>query len=99
MTRKYLYILNKTFLLLIGHMEGNMQWILTDLPLGRNIQKVRVRRNLTQEEIVARMQLRGSAMSRSTLANIETGRRNIKANDLKLLKLIFDVEYDEFFQD
>lgn len=76
-----------------------MQWILTDLPLGRNIQKVRVRRNLTQEEIVARMQLRGSAMSRSTLANIETGRRNIKANDLKLLKLIFDVEYDEFFQD
>lgn len=76
-----------------------MQWILTDLPLGRNIQKVRVRRNLTQEEIVARMQLRGSAMSRSTLANIETGRRNIKASDLKLLKLIFDVEYDEFFQD
>lgn len=76
-----------------------MQWILADIPLGRNIQKVRVRRNLTQEETVAIMQLNGSSMSRSTLANIETGRRNIKANDLKLLKLILDVEYDEFFQD
>jgi transcriptional regulator with XRE-family HTH domain len=79
--------------------EGKMQWILTDIPLGRNIQKVRTIRNLTQEETVARMQLRGSAMSRSTLANIETGRRNIKASDLKLLKLILDVAYDEFFQD
>lgn len=76
-----------------------MQWILTDIPLGRNIQKIRTRRHLTQEEIVTRMQLRGSFISRSTLANIETGRRNIKASDLKLLKLILDVEYDEFFQD
>lgn len=76
-----------------------MQWILTDIPMGRNIQKIRMRRNLTQKEIVARMQMRGSTMSRSTLANIETGRRNIKASDLKLLKLILDVEYDEFFQE
>lgn len=58
-----------------------------------------MRRNLTQKEIVARMQMRGSTMSRSTLANIETGRRNIKTSDLKLLKKILDVEYDEFFQD
>ncbi len=76
-----------------------MQWILTDIPMGRNIQKIRMRRNLTQKEIVARMQMRGSTMSRSTLANIETGRRNIKTSDLKLLKKILDVEYDEFFQD
>lgn len=76
-----------------------MQWILKDIPLGRNIQRARTRKNMTQEKIVTKMQLNGSAMSRSTLANIETGRRNIKASDLKLLKLILDVEYDEFFQD
>ncbi len=80
-------------------MEGKMQWILADIPLGRNIQKARMVKNITQEEIVAKMQLRGSTMSRSTLANIETGRRNIKASDLKLLKLILDVDYDEFFRD
>lgn len=37
-------------------------------------------------------------MSRSTLANIESGKRNIKASDLRLLKELFDVDYDEFFK-
>lgn len=75
-----------------------MQWILTDIPLGRNIQEVRMSRNMTQEDVVVKMQLLGSIMSRSTLANIETGRRNIKANDLRLLKFIFNVDYEAFFQ-
>lgn len=90
---------NLKFLLPISHMEEVMQWILADIPLGKNIQKVRMRKNITQEKVVTKMQLRGSTISRSTLANIETGRRNIKASDLKLLKIILDVEYDEFFQD
>lgn len=74
-----------------------MQWVLADIPIGRNIQTIRIRKNMTQIEVIAKMQLLGSIMSRSTLANIETGRRNIKASDLKALKVIFDVEYDEFF--
>lgn len=77
----------------------NMQWVLQDIPLGRNIQNIRMRKNMTQTELVAKMQLMGSNMSRSTLANIETGRRNIKASDLKMLKCILDVDYDEFFMD
>lgn len=74
-----------------------MQWLLQDIPLGRNIQNIRIRKNMTQTELVAKLQLMGSNMSRSTLANIETGRRNIKASDLKALKCILNVEYDEFF--
>lgn len=74
-----------------------MQWVLADIPIGRNIQTIRIRKNMTQIEVIAKMQLMGSIMSRSTLANIETGRRNIKASDLKALKVIFDVDYDEFF--
>lgn len=76
-----------------------MQKILNDIPLGKNIQAVRTSRKMTQMEVVAQLQLMGSSISRSTLANIETGRRNIKAGDLKLLKNIFDVEYDEFFKE
>lgn len=76
-----------------------MQWLLQDIPVGRNIQNIRVRKNMTQMELVAKLQLMGSNMSRSTLANIESGRRNIKASDLKALKFVFDVEYDEFFLD
>ena len=75
-----------------------MQWILQDVPLGRNIQNIRMQKNFTQQEVVEKLQLMGSSMSRSTLANIESGRRNIKASDLKLLKNILQVEYDCFFE-
>ena len=30
-------------------------------------------------------------------ANIETGRRNIKASDLKIMKKLLDVPYENFF--
>ena len=63
-----------------------MQWILQDIPLGRNIQTVRMSRNMTQMQVVEKMQLIGSSISRSTYANIETGRRNIKASDLRALR-------------
>lgn len=76
-----------------------MQYILHDIPIGRNIQAIRMAKGYTQEKVVAELQLKGSNMSRSTLANIEAGRRNIKASDLKLLKVLFDVDYDMFFKD
>ena len=76
-----------------------MQWILQDIPIGRNIQNIRMKKNMTQAEVVGQLQLMGSSMSRSTLANIESGRRNIKASDLKALQKLFDVDYEEFFKD
>lgn len=54
---------------------------------------------MTQADVAEQMRLLGSSMSRSTLANIESGRRNIKAKDLRLLKEIFNVDYDEFFKE
>ena len=76
-----------------------MQWILQDIPIGRNIQNIRMKKNMTQAEVVGQLQLMGSSMSRSTLAHIESGRRNIKASDLKALQKLFDVDYEEFFED
>lgn len=58
-----------------------------------------MQKNMTQVELITRLQLMGSNMSRSTLTNIETGRRNIKASDLKALKYILNVEYEEFYTD
>lgn len=75
-----------------------MQWIIRDVPLGRNIQNIRMKRGLTQDHLVARMQTHGSSMSRSTLANIEVGMRNIKASDLKIMKRVLKAEYEEFFE-
>ncbi len=76
-----------------------MPWILQDVPLGRNIQNIRIVKGLTQTELVEQLQLRGSLMSRSTLANIESGVRNIKASDLRIIKEFFNVDYSEFFKD
>lgn len=76
-----------------------MQWILQDIPIGRNIQSIRMTKNMTQREVVEQLQLMGSNMSRSSLANIECGRRNIKASDLKALRVLFQVDFEEFFRD
>ena len=76
-----------------------MQWILRDIPLGRNIQTVRMEKDMTQKEVIEKLELMGGLMSRSTLANIEAGIRNIKASDLKALKILYDVDYEEFFKD
>ena len=64
-----------------------------------NREKYPEHKKMTQQDVVAQLQLMGSMMSRSTLANIETGRRNIKASDLKALRIILDVDYEEFFRD
>lgn len=76
-----------------------MQYILRDDTLGKNIRRVRMLRKLTQAETVLKLQEYGVHMTRETLANIESGRRNIKARDLKALKKVLDTEYEEFFKE
>lgn len=76
-----------------------MMMILQDIPIGRNIQDIRMDKGMTQLAVVEQLQLMGSNMSRSTLANIESGKRNIKASDLRMLKELFNVGYESFFKD
>ena len=76
-----------------------MTWIIRDIPLGKNIKSIRKSKHLTQKDVTTKLQLMGSYMSEDTLSNIETGRRNIKASDLKALKIIFDDGYEEFFKE
>lgn len=74
-----------------------MSKLMCDVYLGTNIHLLRTSHNLTQEKLIEIMQLYGSSISRSTLANIEACRRNIKVSDLMILKIIFGVDYDAFF--
>ncbi len=67
--------------------------------LGRNIQRIRVEQGLTQEQTVAKLQVLGSPLSRSTFSLIEMGRGNIFASDLVALQMVFQVDYQEFFRD
>lgn len=67
--------------------------------LGRNIRRIRLECGLTQERTVAKLQVLGSPLSRSTYSLIEMGRGNIFVSDLVALQTMFQVDYKEFFRD
>jgi transcriptional regulator with XRE-family HTH domain len=66
---------------------------------SENIKRIRTSCGLTQAETVAKLQLLGSPLSRSTYSLIETGRGNIFVSDLVGLQKVFGVDYSEFFKD
>lgn len=74
-----------------------MQKIRPDLDIGRNIQRLRKAAGLTQDQTVAKLQLMGLNISKSTYAKLETNRMNIKVSELVAMKKIFRAEYQDFF--
>ena len=66
--------------------------------IGRNIRKIRLDNELTQEQTVAKLQLRGIGMSRGTYSHIECGIDNIRVEELLALADIFEVEVAAFFK-
>lgn len=75
-----------------------MQKIRPDMDIGHNIQRLRKKAGLTQDQTVARLQLVGLEMSKSTYAKIETNRMNIKVSELIALCNIFNADISEFFE-
>lgn len=75
-----------------------MPKLLGNKELGENIKRIRLSCGFTQEQTVAKLQLLGSPLSRSTYSLIEIGRGNIFVNDLVALQNVFDVGYEEFFK-
>lgn len=69
------------------------------MDIGKNIQRIRKNAGLTQDEVLAKLQLMELDISKSTYAKIETNRQNIKVSELVALKIIFNVSFDEFFKD
>lgn len=64
---------------------------------GKNLRRIRESKKMTQEMVAARMQLRGCDITRSAVAKIEVGQRHIYADEILILKEIFDVKFDEIF--
>ena len=59
--------------------------------IGTNIRKYRMQNKLTQEQTVAKMQLLGLEISRSSYSQLECGLYNIKVSELLALCEIFHV--------
>ena len=75
-----------------------MQKIRPDLDLGHNVQRLRKAAGLTQDQVVAKLQLMGLSISKSTYAKLETNRMNIKVSELVALREIFQADYRDFFE-
>jgi Predicted transcriptional regulators len=76
-----------------------MNAIIQSEDLGKIFRHLRNKCGLTQAALATQMQLHGSIMSRETYAQIEHGGRNIKISDLKIIKRIFNVTYEELLGD
>lgn len=64
---------------------------------GNNIRRLRKQRGLTQEQLTAQLQTYGCDITRSALAKIEVGQRHLYPDEIKLLKELLGVSFDEMF--
>ena len=65
--------------------------------LGQNIRRLRMERGLSQEQLSARLQVLGCDITRSALAKIEAGQRHIYPDELKCLRELLAVSFEELF--
>ena len=64
------------------------------MSIGKTIKKLRRERDITQEQLAAKVQLLGCDLTRSALAKIECGQRSIYPDELKALHLALNAPYD-----
>ena len=75
------------------------QKIKQDINIGKNIRKYRKALELTQEQVVAHLQLDGIDMSRSIYSQIEGGTYSVRISELLALAKLFKVDINSFFYD
>ena len=70
---------------------------INDISIGDNLRKLRNAANLTQEQVVAQLQLRKLPTSRSVYSQIEAGTYNIRISELIALAEIFHTDFNTIF--
>ena len=65
--------------------------------VGQNIRILREKAGLTQEQLAARLQLNGCDITRSAVAKIEVGQRHLYPDEVILIRMILNVEYESIF--
>ena len=65
--------------------------------VGQNIRSLRENANMTQEQLAAKLQLKGCDITRSAVAKIEVGQRHIYPDEIIFIREILNVEFNEIF--
>lgn len=68
-----------------------------EIAFGKNIRTLRKKKKLTQEQLSAQLQVQGCDITRSALAKIEVGQRHLYPDEIRLLKELLDVQFEELF--
>ncbi len=66
--------------------------------IGNNIRDLRIRQNMTQEELATLLQIEGCDITRSAVAKIEVGQRHVYADEIILLKKILKADFEDIFK-
>ena len=66
--------------------------------LGHNIKQIRTEKGLRNRDIIAKLQLKGIDISRSTYSKIELGINNPSVDLLIALTEIFECDFNRLFQ-
>lgn len=69
-----------------------------DISIGNNLKQLRTAAGLTQEQIVAQLQLRNIPISRSIYSQIEAGTYNIRVSELSALTEILHTDFNTIFK-
>lgn len=71
---------------------------INDISIGNNLRNLRNAANLTQEQVVAQLQLRNLPTSRSAYSQMEAGTYNIRISELNALAEIFHTDFNTIFK-
>ena len=66
--------------------------------IGSNIRRFRAEKGIGQTELVRDLQLRKIAITRETLVKIESGRQHIKLDQLRAIRDVLQVSYEDLLQ-
>jgi len=69
-----------------------------DVSLGNNLRNLRNSANLTQEQVVAQLQIRNFSTTRSIYSQMEAGTYNIRISELIALAEIFHTDFNTIFK-
>lgn len=67
--------------------------------IGSNIKRIRKERGIGQTELVKMLQLNNVDITRETLVKIEGGRQHIKLEQLREIKEILQVDFENLLTD
>lgn len=63
--------------------------------VGNKIRSIRMKKELTQDELASMLQVKNCDITRSALAKIEVGQRHIYLDELKTIKEVLKVSYED----